>query len=284
MYYLLLSILYPLSLLPLRLLYLLADAGYGLVVLTGYRKQEVWENLKHAFPDKSDRELLIIMRQFYKSFCDQWVETIKLLSISKKALDKRITGNWHILQELSVANKNSYVLLGHTFNWEWASVACQYNTPQQFAGVYMPVNSTIMNRLMAKIRTRGGGWLISMKARKGFRKLENVHYTVGLIADQNPSNMNGAIWLPFMNREAPFFRGPALLAQRANAAVVFAGIKKVKRGRYTVKLELLTPDAGNMDANDITLAYVSFMEKQLNEQPANWLWTHKRWKYKKPVL
>ena len=264
-------------------LYLLADVLYLICYrLLGYRREVTYDNLRHAFPEKSEAEIREIMRQFYHHLFDQVVELISLLAISEKSLNKRITGNWEVFERLNAAGRNTYVLLGHNFNWEWANVACQYNAPQQFAGVYMPTKSEGTNKLLTKMRTRGGGWLISMKARKGFQQLEGVRYIVGLIADQNPSNMNGALWLPFMHREAPFFKGPEQLARRNKAAVVFAGISRKGRGRYEVQLSLLTEDASTLPQDEVIRRYVQFMEAQLRAQPANWLWTHKRWKHKRP--
>lgn len=280
MYYLLLILFYPLALLPLRVLYLLSDVLYVVVYwLLGYRKQVTYSNLRHAFPQKSNEEITAIMHSFYHHFFDQVFELLKLLTISQQQLNKRVTGNWEVFRQLNEEGINTYALLGHTFNWEWANVACQYNAPQQFAGVYMPVKSDAMNRLMSRMRTRGGGWLISMKAKKGFQRLQGVRHIVGLIADQNPSNLNGALWLPFMHREAPFFKGPEQLAKRNKAAVIFAGISRTARGRYHVQLQVLTKDASTMGDNEVMIAYVAFMEQQLRTQPDNWLWTHKRWKH-----
>jgi KDO2-lipid IV(A) lauroyltransferase len=281
MYYLLLAVLYPLSLLPLRVLYLLSDMIFVLAYhITGYRKAVVLDNLHHAFPGKTDTEIKHTCKQFYRSFCDQWIETLKLLSISEKELNRHMQGNWEVFRELDAAGKDAYALLGHTFNWEWANVACQYNMPQQFAGVYMPLKNQPFDRLMQKVRTRGGGWLISMMARKsGFQRLNDVRYVVGLIADQNPSDIQHAAWLPFLHREAPFFRGPEQLARRAKAAVVFAGIKRINRGYYQVQLTKITDDASQTSTGEIVQKYVSFMEEQIHEQPENWLWSHRRWKY-----
>lgn len=281
MYYLVFIILYAVSLLPLSVLYLIADFFYFLIYyVTGYRKAIVFDNLKHAFPQKTDAELIAIRKQFYKSFCDQWIETLKLLSMSERQLKKRFTGNWEVFQQLGKEGKNTYVILGHTFNWEWGNVVCQYHTAQQYAGVYLPLTNTIFDRLMLHIRTRSGAWLISMKALKtGLSKLKSTQYILALAADQNPSVVEVAEWLPFMNREAPFFRGPEQMARRAKAAVVFGGIQKVKRGYYHIHLERFCDDASTTNSGDILKAYVHFLENQLNEHPENWLWTHRRWKH-----
>lgn len=282
MYYLLLFILYPLSLLPMRVLYIISDGVFlFLYYIAGYRKQLVRENITNAFPEKSVDELRQIERQFYRNFCDQWIETMKLLSISEQELNKRISGNWEVFDQLHKEGKNTYALLGHTFNWEWANVVCQYNSKQQFAGVYQPVSNQAFDQLMQRIRTRSGAWLISMKAKRGFQKLDGTQYIVGLIADQNPPVVKAAIWYDFMHRPAPFFRGPELLAQRANTAVVFAGIKKVKRGYYQITLRRYADNAAELPAGKMMQDYVLFMEQQLKEQAANWMWTHNRWKYQR---
>jgi KDO2-lipid IV(A) lauroyltransferase len=156
----------------MRVLYVLSDLLYLLVYkLMGYRKDVTFDNLRHAFPEKYPDEIRTIMDDFYHHLFDQAVELLKLLTISEKELNRRVKGNWEVFRQLNDEGINAYALLGHTFNWEWANVACQYNAPQQFAGVYMPVKNEGLNRLMEKMRTRGGGWLISMisTARFGFR-------------------------------------------------------------------------------------------------------------------
>ncbi len=284
MYFLLLIVLYPLALLPLGVLYLLSDVIYVLLYhVAGYRKKVVTDNLRQAFPEKSEAEIVAIRRKFYRSFCDQWIETLKLLTISEKELNRRITANWELLHQLYAEGHNTYILLGHTFNWEWGNVAMQFNNEQQFAGVYMPTESVAMDRLIMRIRTRGGGWMISMKAKKGMQRLEGVSHIMGLIADQNPSNLNAVYWLPFMHRETPFFKGTEQMARRGKGAVVFLGISKLKRGHYHMHMQLFTKDASETTAGEITKAYASFMEQQLHTQPENWMWTHRRWKHKRPT-
>src|SRR5688500_15144156 len=101
MYYLLLAILYPLSLLPMRVLYFLSDVFYVVVYhIAGYRRALVMDNLHHAFPAKTERELVAISKKFYHNFCDQWTETLKLLSIPHSQLNKRVKGNWEVFVQL----------------------------------------------------------------------------------------------------------------------------------------------------------------------------------------
>ena len=285
MYYLLLAIFYPLSLLPLPLLYGLSDFAYLIIFHgMGYRKEVVRSNLQHAFPAKSEAEIEQIMRRFYRSFCDQWIETVKLLTISRASLDRRMQGNWEVLKSVAAEGRNAYMLIGHTFNWEWANAAVAMHAPQLYACVYLPPSSAAFDRLMLRIRTRTGAVMISMKGLvAGFKQLQKGQYALSLAADQNPAVVEVADWIPFMHREAPFFRGPDQMPRRAKAAVLLASILKMRRGYYKLTLDLITTDASQMEQGEVLRKYVANIERQLEIQPENYLWSHRRWKHKRPA-
>ena len=91
-YYLVFFFWYLLSLLPLRVLYFISDLlfvplFYGLK----YRRDIVHRNIAGSFPEKTEEEILKIEKEFYHFFCDYVVETIKLFSMSKKQMMKRMT-------------------------------------------------------------------------------------------------------------------------------------------------------------------------------------------------
>jgi len=284
MYYLLLALFYPISLLPLWLLYGLSDFAY-LIIYKGmaYRKEVVHSNLRHAFPEKSPEEIETIMQRFFRSFCDQWIETVKLLTMSQASLKTRMQGNWDILHAVAASGKNAYLLTGHTFNWEWANAAVAIHAPQTYACVYLPPSSAAFDQLMLRLRTRFGAVMISMKGlMRGFKRLQGEQHILGLAADQNPAVVEVADWISFMHRDAPFFRGPEQMPRRAKAAVVLIGIRKERRGYYSATLERLTDDASHMEKGAILKGYVDFLERQLEAQPENWLWSHRRWKHVRP--
>lgn len=283
MYYILFAIAYLISLLPLWILYGLSDfIFFILYYITGYRKNVVFDNLRNAFPDKYEEEVKVIVRRFYRSFCDQWIETIKLMSISEKKLNKHFGGNWEVFEYFNALNKNVYVLLGHNFNWEWGSVATQWNCAQTFAGIYLSQSNKTFERLMLYIRRRSGAVLIPAQSmNEAFRSLQNKTHIIGFMADQTPAN-NMVKWISFMHRPAPFFLAPEKAARRQGAAVVFAAIRKMKRGYYNINFQIVTEDASASKPGSITEDYVVRLEKQLQDQPENWLWTHRRWKKKPP--
>jgi KDO2-lipid IV(A) lauroyltransferase len=281
MYYLLLFILYPISLLPLWVLYGISGAARRILFgLFGYRRAIVRANLKHAFPKKSESETEQIRRDFERAFCDQWIETIKLLTLSKERLARRMVFTGENLLALEAQGKNCAVFLGHQFNWEWASLRTQWATNQDFAGIYLPLSSKPVDALMQQLRSRGGGILISMKnLRAGLAKLAGRQYTLGLIADQNPSQPDAALWLPFMHREAPFHTGAETLARRAGAVPLFAALRCTRRGHYEVQFETLWNEDRVPPAGELTRRYVQRLEAALEAQPHNYLWSHRRWKH-----
>ena len=281
MYYLLLFLLYPISLLPLWMLYGISGVARRILFgLFGYRRPIVRANLKSAFSQKGDAEIEQIRKDFERAFCDQWIETIKLLTISKKGLERRMKFTGEDVLALEAQGKNCAVFLGHQFNWEWAALRTQWATQKDFAGIYLPLSSKPVDRLMQRLRSRGGGVFISMKnLRAGLAKLAGRQYTLGLIADQNPSQPDAALWIPFMNREAPFHTGGETLARRGGAVPLFAALRCTRRGHYEVHFEKLWNEAGVPPAGELTRRYVKRLEAALEAQPHNYLWSHRRWKH-----
>src|SRR6266705_1139704 len=107
MYYLFYGFLYIVSLLPMRVLYFISDALYGLIYyVLGYRKKVVMSNLAIAFPDKTDAERVRIAKKFYHNFIDSFIEVIKLVSAGDAFLRKRFTADVRVLNDLHATGKS----------------------------------------------------------------------------------------------------------------------------------------------------------------------------------
>ncbi len=281
MYYILYSILYLLSLLPLKLLYIFSDIIYFLLYhIFQYRRKITFQNLLNSFPEKTNEELLNIASTFYKNLSDSIVETIKLISISKKELTKRIICNWEIFEQLEKDNKNAQAYMSHQFNWEWATVVCNWNIKLQFVGLYMPVNNKVIDKLFYKLRSRSNTKLIKVQdMQKEINKIQNQKILWGFIADQNPSDPKRVSWNDFLNRKTAFFKGPEYVARRYNNIVYFGEIIKIKRGYYEIKMKLAFDNPQSTKEGEITEAYVRHLEECIKRQPSNWVWSHRRWKH-----
>src|SRR6185295_9647790 len=122
MYYLLYTVFYLLSLLPLRFLYFISDGFYVLAYhVFKYRRDVVSSNLKIAFLEKSDAERRKIEKKFYHNFIDTFIETVKLISASVSFIEKHFTGNWELVNQVYESGRRAHLHLGHNFNWEWGN-------------------------------------------------------------------------------------------------------------------------------------------------------------------
>jgi KDO2-lipid IV(A) lauroyltransferase len=281
MYYLLYSIFFLLSILPLRVLYLFSDLAWFLIYhVIGYRRKIVLQNLAIAFPEKSEQERIIIAGKFYRNLTDTFVETIKLLTASDKFLENHFRCDNSLFEQLHREGKKLQVHLGHNFNWELANVAMAHVVPYPMLVVYMPINNNSVDRLFKKIRTRTGAILLpATKINSALLPYVKQQYLLVLVADQNPGIPSKAYWLNFFGRPTPFVKGPEKGARLNNTAVVFTHFTKTKRGIYDVHLSLAAENPKSMKEGDLTAIYIKYLEKVIREQPEMWLWSHRRWKH-----
>ena len=281
MYYLLYAFFYLVSLLPMRVLYLFSDAMFFIVYrCIGYRREVVLSNLINAFPEKAEAEREVIAKRFYRNMIDSFIETFKLLSVSPRFLQRRVTANWEILEQLQKSGKSCQLHLGHTFNWEWGHHALQLNTPYQVMVVYSPLSNKAFEKLLLKIRTRFGSKFIPASDMKNsICGYANTQYLLGLVADQSPGKLQQAYWLNFLNQPTAFIPGPEKAARNLDIPVLFASVHKTGRGHYHAALMIASEHPAQLDPGELTLMYARFLEDTIRRQPENWLWSHRRWKH-----
>ncbi|NEV93366.1 lipid A biosynthesis acyltransferase [Psychroflexus sp. YR1-1] len=285
-YVLIYPFLWLISKLPFPLIYLLSDLVYVLVYnLFAYRKKVVLDNLKLAFPDYSKSEHEAIARKFYKHLCDLIFESIKSISMSKAEIDKRFKfEGLSIFSDLERQNKSAIIILGHYGNWEWIFILQTFINHKGY-GVYKQLKNKYFDRLVKRIRAKYDTYLITTKETVHVLNevTEKGELTVsGFISDQSPKKDKAFHWQEFMGVEVPVYTGAEMLAKRLDHAVVYARISKLKRGHYNCKFELITDEPKSIPDYEITDHFLKLLEEQIREEPAYYLWTHKRWKHRKP--
>ena len=195
-------------------------------------------NLAIAFPEKTPEERIKIAKRFYRNFTDNFIEVIKLISISEKELNKRFTANYEEVNKLYGSVKQIEVLLGHFFNWEYANLAYSANVNYTMLTVYMPISNKIFDKLFSYIRSRFGVKVIaSTNYRNEFLPYADKEHFNVLVADQNPSNPHKAYWTDFFGIKTPFVTGPEKSARLSNCGVMMANIYQVKRGYYKSEIK-----------------------------------------------
>ena len=281
MYYIVYGLLYSFSLLPFFILYGIGDViAFTLFTLLGYRKKVVMANLGIAFPEKTEQERLKIARQFYRNFTDTFMETLKLLSLSERQISKRGLMDVSEVLPLIQSGKNIQIMGGHQMNWEFVNLAVAEKINISWVGIYLRINNKIIDKIIYRMRSRRGTVLVAAHEFVTLRNaVFNRQYAIGLAADQNPGNLTNVYWLNYFGRPAPFFSGPDKSARANNIAVVFVNMVKVKRGYYKFVPEIFSREGSQLKEKEFTLCYRNFMERIIRQQPANYLWSHKRWKW-----
>jgi KDO2-lipid IV(A) lauroyltransferase len=280
MYYIVYGLLYVFSLLPLRVLFIFSDLVYLLLYYVfGYRKKVVMDNLLQAFPEKTDKERKTIAKKFYRNFTDNWIETIKLLSISKTALNKRVSSNVDVFYQLHKEGRSVQLNLGHFFNWEYMTLYTGINQPYTFLTVYLPQSSKMTNRLFLHLRSRWGNpQLPATDMARAIIPWRKKQHLLALGADQSPPLGEFAYWLYFLNRPTAFLKGPEKFARLQQVPVVMMTTTKPKRGHYHFEYFLLADHPKEMNEGELMRQYAKHLEENIKLQPEIYLWSHKRWK------
>lgn len=283
LYYISLPFLYGISILPFWILYRISDFIFVIIYYgIGYRKKVITTNLKNAFPEKSEKEILKIRRKFYRYFCDLIVEVLKTLTISPKILRKRIQFEDKILFEKYFKNGQSVVVvMGHFGNWELAGARFALEPIHQLFVIYHPLHNPHFEKLIVHARTRLGNGLYAMKnALRGMLTDRKKVTATAFIADQTP-NPKTAYWMEFLNQDTPVFPGTEKIAKKLKYPVIYITVRRPKRGYYSIHPELLFDKPETASENEISEAHTRRLEKDIREQPEIWLWSHRRWKHRR---
>lgn len=286
---LVLPLLYAISLLPFFCLYAISSFFYLIVFYVArYRREVVHQNLKRSFPEKSEKELQQISKRFYKHFCDVFFETLKLLTISKATFRKRCSmdnESQTIFKSYFDKQQTIIGVMGHCGNWEWGAIAHQAYFDRMITGVYHPLSSKSMDEFMLNLRSRWGGDIVPMSnlyKRLLILQREKKDTTIGLIADQTPPP-ESAYWTTFLHQDTGVYNGTEKLAKKFNYPVVFMNISKVKRGYYQLSVTKITDTPKELPDGVLSEMHTKHLEKNIQAQPYTWLWTHRRWKHKRPA-
>jgi len=283
---LLVWLLIALSYLPFWVLYRISDIMYFLIRhVVKYRFNIISTNLKHSFPEKTEIEIAGIRNRFYRHFCDMFFESIKMYSISDKEMAKRVTiVGIQVSESYFKEGKSIIALAMHYNNWEWTSYV-QSVLSHVILVVFNPVRGNqAMERFLTHNREKWGAKCapVDRIARTILEyNIKGIKTGVWLAADQTPP-ASSKFWTMFLNQETPFFQGPEKIAVTTNQPVLFQHTKKVGRGKYVIEYSLLFDNPKEVEQKNILLAYIRKCEEIIQAEPEYYLWSHRRWKHKRP--
>jgi KDO2-lipid IV(A) lauroyltransferase len=277
------ALVYLISLLPFPLIYLISDILYiFLYKIFGYRTAVVRDNLRKSFPDKNPAALLEIEKAFYHNLCDVMAEFMKMPSITRTQLQKRmVLTNPEYLQQVLGEHKGIIAIGTHLCNWEWGGISLSATVPGfHYLGVYKPLTSKWSDTWFRQLRSRFGMTMVPMKST--YRALLGTYekpILLTLIADQTPTLSETEYEADFLGRKTPVFLGSEKIARSTGMPVVYFSIKRVRRGFYTFTALPVTVNPKAEPEYGITKKHLALLEKDILENPGDWLWSHRRWKH-----
>ena len=281
------AIIVLISKIPFSILYIFSDIlAFVLKYIISYRKDVIMENLSKSFPEKTEYELELIRSEFYRSFSDQMVETLKLFTISQEDLKKRLVyDNPEEILKWLKEDRSVVIASGHYGNWEYPS-GFPFTLPgfDQYNIIYAPVENEYIDKKILESREKYGCHMISM--RNTFREIlkqPNHKQFYGFIFDQSPHSGLIKYDLQFLNQITPVHLGTEQVATKKNAVVIGIMVYRVKRGYYRVKAKVIAENPKELKKYEITNRLFAHLEQVIKLKPSQWLWSHKRWKYKPGV-
>jgi KDO2-lipid IV(A) lauroyltransferase len=285
-FYLLWWLLQGIAKLPFPVLYFISDVLFFILYnIIGYRKKVVFQNLQNAFPEKTKIQQQAIAKQFYRNLTDIILETIKLAAISSENLKKRVQIlNPEVIEAATNNGKLALALGGHQCNWEWAPSGGIpfFNCPIDV--VYKPLSNAFFENFIWQARTRLGPNMVRMKdTLRHLIQHKNQPRLFCMLSDQTPPKSEIQYWTTFMNQDAGFFVGGEKLALSFNMPVFFIHAQRVSRGYYNFKFIPIEPSEQALKtAFPVTEQFTRMLEAWIRENPSDYLWSHRRWKHKRP--
>ena len=275
-----------LSRLPLWMLYGVSTLiGFLAYRVFPYRPQIVRDNLTRAFPQFSAAQLRATMRDYYYGFADMLPEIVKSVSISPTELRRRVRiVNLALARHLLAQGQSVLLVAAHQCNWEWMLLALSLDLGYPLDAAYKPFTDDFAEREMKKIRARFGSRMVPAKQLLAdIIRRRDVVRCIAMVADQEPTTSEFKHWTRFLNRDTAFYMGPEEIARATHFPVFFMGFRRVARGYYEMELTPLCAADEVLPPGALTERYARLVEAQIHAAPADWPWSHKRWKLKKPL-
>lgn len=254
-----------------------------------YRRHVVEANLKASFPEWDDAVRERVIRDYYRGFADMLVEVMHSLRLTPTELARRVVIANPELVRAEVApptgkGKPVLIVAAHQCNWEWMLLGLSTQLGVPVDAAYKPLIDNWAEIEMRKLRGRLGARLIPAQELLGdIIKQRGQPRAIAMVADQEPVSSERKHWLRFLNRDTAFFLGAEEIARTTRYAAFFVRLQRTSRGHYRAEFVRLAAAGEQLPAGEFTARYARFVEEQIRAAPADWPWSHKRWKLRKPL-
>jgi KDO2-lipid IV(A) lauroyltransferase len=248
----------------------------------GIRKKVTLDNLARAYPDISESQRKAIAKKSYANLGVVFTEMLYLRFAKRKNITKHIAiSNPNIFHQALDERKGLIVVAGHFANWEWLALGGSLRLGKNFSIVRKNIQKSFTERFLSDMRIRTGNSLIDAGNIRGMYRTLQTGGCIAMLADQAAPGESTRV--QFFGREVPTFEGPARLALRTRAPMLFAECLRQDSGDYIINFYPVPYDdlSNNSTENiyELTLRHTHILEEIIRRHPDQWLWQHKRWKY-----
>jgi len=251
----------------------------------GYRKKVVTENIKRVFPYKTKAERKKIARKFYTQLLDYLLALVRQRYNKAPVLNKNIFyKNPELIHTLHKQGKSIILVAGHYFSWEYVNTSPQIYD-YLIVATYSPLSNKFADNLVKNVRQKYGA--VMHNSDKIYRALleysqEEMLTMTLIVADQSPKSNNLKNWIRFLGQDTPVHVGVERIAKKLNQTVVFLKVTQPERFVYEYEYVLITDSPTEEQPMEITKRWYAELEKEIYQQPECYLWSHRRWKHKRP--
>lgn len=275
------------AILPFRVLYAFSDVfAFLMHHIVRYRYKVIEVNLRNAFPNKGSKEIKKIIHLYYRNLGDVFLESIKGYSVNtSEMLNRYYCLNPEVSNAFFAQGKDVIFAMSHYGNWEWGTQVAAVYFNHSVISFYKPLSNKYIDRFIFQNRNKHKMALESIyKTKFIFRSHSEKPKAYFLLSDQSPSNRKTAYWVNFLNQDTACLHGIESYARLFNIPVVYLDVQRIRRGFYTVELDLICANPQETVTGEITQKYMQKLEGIITQRPEGWLWSHRRWKMKKPVV
>lgn len=265
--------------------YLGSDIGFFVLYhLARYRRKVVRDNLVKSFPDKSSQDIKKIEKRFYHNLCDLFAETLKLRRMKTPEVLQHVTvTNPELLEQLYQKGRSVFLAMHHSSNWEWFWNIQHTLSPHRHFAIYKKLENSYFDRKVFELRTSftdDKDVMIEDRALKhALDPIMDTANAILILGDQSPRGAETDYWTEFLHRDTCWYTGLELLAKKYDYSVVYVEMIRTQRGQYQVTFHLICEDPQTAGQGDILEQYVRHTERFIQNNPDNWLWSHRRWKH-----
>ncbi|BCM20207.1 lipid A biosynthesis lauroyl acyltransferase [Mesorhizobium sp. J8] len=241
-------------------------------------------NLRLAYPQKSDAEIEAIARDMWGNMARLAAEYIFLDALfdfdpdAAKPGRVEVRGIEHFV-EIAGERKPHILFTGHLGNFELLPVAAA-TFGMNITALFRPPNNPYLADYIHSTRRSSMGALLPSAAGASFALAAILEKggNIGVLVDQK---FSGGVETTFFGRPCQTNPMLGMLARHYDCDVYPARCVRLPGNRFRLEIEdklaLPRTSDGSVDVDAATQLLTDVVERWVREDPGQWMWFHKRW-------